>query len=253
MSTYANFFIEVKKNGKWELLQGYYPFEEKEHTEYDFEGKPRKIRTVPDLVCTNGIKLSKAEYLWRQGHVRDIFSSSYFNSAGLASRGLPEDVSYGVRELFNERMKKIEAEKAQYFEKYGQEKTWGGKWWWGETYATLDEMRNVLEKEYDAWKQNLLKAIDDKFTDSVLLKKSNEIYDLVNDVLNAVNGKKKGKKKAAKPDEEYDYPSERIDELIGDEIFDLLALNSFIVTIESVCELLTGEYDNEIRIIVWLD
>ena len=76
---------------------------------------------------------------------------------------------------------------------------------------------------------------------------------MVNDVLNAINGKKKGKKKAAKPDEEYDYSSERIDELIGDEIFDLLSLNSFIVTIESVCELLTGEYDNEIRIIVWLD
>ena len=253
MSTYANFFIEVKKNGKWELLQGFYPFDEREQTVYDFEGKPTKIISTPDVICTNGLKLSKAKNLWRQGHVRDIFSCSYFNNHGLASRGMPDDMSEGVREFFNERMEKIEAEKKAYFEKYGQEKTWGGKWWWGETYATLDEMRSIFDKEYDVWKRNLLKAIDDKLNDSILLKKSDEIYNLVNEVLGIVGGKKKREKKITVSKEELDYPSERIDELIDDEVFDLMSLDSFISAIESICELLTDDSNNEARIIVWLD
>ena len=253
MGTYANFFIEAKINGKWELVKGYHQFQQKECTKFDFEGVPHKYFSEPDLKCTDGASLTKCESLWRQGYIRDIFSNSYYNEGNLANRGFPKDMSAEIKEIFDEKYKRIEDEKAEYFGKYGVEKTWGGKWWWGETYATLDELRGLFDKKYEEWKREINESINAKLTDSILVKKNDELFNLLNDVFVAVGGKKKKEKKIKVSKEDTDYPSERIDYLLEDELFDLMSLNSFIGNIEAICELLSYDESSDIRVIVWLD
>ena len=169
MGTYANFLIEAKlPDGEWHLLTGYVPFKEETVTTYDFEGKPIKSNSVPDFWNEKGVQLKKADIsLCLQGYVRDLFSNTYFNNSNLNSRGFPADMSEGAKSIFDKKLKKIEADNKAYFEKYGVEKTWGGKWWWGESYATIDELEELLNKNIKKWQADIKKAIEENFAELI--------------------------------------------------------------------------------------
>lgn len=253
MGTYANFLIEVKdtSDSKWRLLDGYYPFLQKEESYYENEQWVKKV-SEPDLVCTSGEKLTKANRLWRQGSIRDIFSDSYFNDTHLNHRGLPVDISEGAKAIFDEKMAKIEKEQQEYREKYGMEKPFGGKWWWGESYATMAELEKLFESELEKWKANLKKQIEKKFKDEILYKKSDEIFNLLNDVLVKVGGDKKKEKKVKIDKDEIGAADETIDYLLEEDIWDIFNIHSFVQTVNEICDLLTNDY-YEARVIVWLD
>lgn len=255
MGTYANFLIEAKlSDGEWHLLRGYVPFEEKIVTTYDFEGKPVKSNSTPDLTCDNGVKLQEADIsLCLQGYVRDLFSNTYFNESGLNSRGFPDDMSVEAKSIFGKKLERIEAEKKAYFEKYGVEKTWVGKWWWGESYATIGELEELLNKNIKKWQADIKKVIEEILADSVLVKKNDELFNLVNKVLEAVGGKKVKEKRIKIPNENTDDPQERLDYLIEDEFYDILSLNSLVSSVRDICDIITDVSYKEIRVIVWLD
>ena len=255
MGTYANFFIEAKlSDGKWHLLRGYVPFEEKTVTTYDFEGKPVKSTSTPDLTCDNGVKLQETDIsLCLQGYVRDLFSNTYFNESGLNSRGFPDDMSVEAKSIFDKKLERIETEKKAYFEKYGVEKTWGGKWWWGESYATITELEDLLGTTITKWQNRVKKAVGKILNDSVLVKKNDELFNLVNKVLETVGGKKLKEKKIKIPNENTDNPEEHLDYLLEDEFYDILSLNSLISSVRDICDIVTDVSYKEIRVIVWLD
>ena len=251
MSTAANFFIEVKRHGKWELLEAFYPFEEREISEYNHkEEKWEKKLSTPDLVCNDGRKLSRAHKLWRQGTVRDLFSRSYFNHAGLNDRGFPEDMSEDAKAYFDAQNKKLEEEKKDYFERTGQEKTWCSKWWWGESYMTMGELEKVLDERIDEWRNDLRKAIDKKLKNSILVKKNDELYNMINNVLVSVGGKGKKERSVKTDPDEVEDSDERIDYLLEEEIYDLMQLESFRATVDDIVEMLTDDFES-IRLIVW--
>lgn len=255
MGTYANFLIEAKlPDGEWHLLTGYVPFKEETVTTYDFEGKPIKSNSVPDFWNEKGVQLKKADIsLCLQGYVRDLFSNTYFNNSNLNSRGFPADMSEGAKSIFDKKLKKIEADNKAYFEKYGVEKTWGGKWWWGESYATIDELEELLNKNIKKWQADIKKAIEEILVDSVLVKKNDELFNLVNKVLEAVGGKKAKEKRIKIPNENTDDPQERLEYLIEDKFYDILSLNSLVSSVRDICDIVTDVSYKEIRVIVWLD
>lgn len=253
MSSYANFFIEVKnkENGKWELLKGYYPFVQKEYTDYELDMPVKKL-SEPDLICADGSGLTKMGRLWRQGTVRDLFSRSYFNDTELADRGFPADMSEDAKAYFDAKLKKIEDENEAYFAKYGQKKTWGGKWWWGESYVTLSELEGIFDKKLEKWKNDLKKYYSKKLTNSILVKKNDELYNLVNKVLETVGGKPKKERKVVTDKEEIDDVEGYIDYLLDEEIWDLFQIHSFFTSVNDITEILTND-GASVRLIVWCD
>lgn len=254
MGTYANFFIEVKdkESGKWRPLKGFYPFKQEKETIVKNDEVVERI-TKPDLTCADGTALSKMHKLWRQGTIRDLFSNGYFNGSNLNGRGFPDDISEEVKSYFDTKLKEVEEEKKAYFEKYGTEKTWGGKWWWGESFATLAELNSLFEERFEKWKKNVKDSYEKQYKNATLTKKADELFNLGNEILKAVGGKPHKDRKIKEKEEDVEN-AEYIEYLFEEDIWDIFNLYSFNRTVEDLCELLNNynDYDN-IRVIVWMD
>ena len=245
MSTTTNFFIETKdkETGKWKLLTAYIPFKPKSDQHYSYkEQQWIKEDARPDAVTIDGLELERySGYLWQQGHVRDMFTHS-LSQADFIDRGLPDDISEGAKEWFDNALAKEEEQNKEYFEVYGEKRFWGGKWWYSETYVTLQELEDEYDKQYKDWCERLKKAFKGKYLDSVLMKKMDEVIATV-----------KGTKPKRKKSEDEECYNEDITYMLEEEIYDLLQLWSFKNNIDTLVECLTGEYytSSNIRVIAY--
>lgn len=243
MSVTTDFFIEFKdkESGKWKLLTAYFPFKKSTTQLYsNIEEKWVTEETKPDAITTDGLELQCYDGgLWQQGHVRDMFTHS-LSQADFADRGIPDDISEGAKKWFDEALAKQEQMDKDYFEKHGEKRTWGGKWWYSETHVTLQELNREFDKQYNDWCNNLKNDFQEKYLDSELMKKMDE-------VIATVKGTKIKKKK--NEDDNFD----NTEYLLGDEFFDLLQLWSFIGKISTLVECFSNDYysDDEIRVIAY--
>ena len=252
MSTTANFFIEVRngKSGKWELVTALYPYTPRK-IERVVDGKLETIISKPDISFSdfNG-DYDMFTKFWQQGSVRDMFNSMMVTTA-VSKRGLPVDISDGAKAWFDEQQEKVEKENQEYFEKYGEKRTWGGKWWFNESYATLDELWKVFDKMFDEWKTRTRKVMNESWTNSKLVKKMDE-------VLYAVQHPDKPKPKKVKTevdDDDTNYYEEDVTYQLEEDVFDVFNIYAFIRTINTFVECLTGDWhsDTDIRVVTYSD
>lgn len=259
MSTTSCFFIEVQKKGKWELLYALYPFEDRETTVI-VDGKVETTKAKPYVLDENHVGYDRFIKFWKQGSVRDLFNNMMINSP-LAKRGLPTDVSDGVKAWFDEQYAIIDKENRDYKEKYGIEKTWGGKWWYNESYATVAELWEALNKSFEMWKKQLLRLFDKKFENCIVMDKLNDIDKKVNllvkkHTLPSLHDKlPKTQEKEEDNDSECACYEEDIDYMFEDELYDVMNLYAFIQTVEQFAESLTGDFisDVNIRVVTYTD
>lgn len=248
MSTTSNFFIEVRKGDKWHLLYALYPFEPRKAYKV-IDGRIETIDAKPYTTCENGIGYDRFIKLWKQGSVRDLFNNMMINSP-IAKRGLPDDISEDVKSWFDEKLAEVEEEKRKYKEKYGEERSWSGKWWYNESYATVSELWKAYDGMYNNWKERTLRLVDDKWKNSVIIKR----LDAIDEKLDATLGKEVEKKES---EEVTDYCSyeEDIEYAFGDDLYDVMNLYAFIMTVEQLAESLNTNWynDSDIRIITYTD
>ena len=243
MSTTAYFLIEYKDKAeqKWKRLKAYFPFKEEKWT-HEYCGEIVEEKTTPKLLLNDGNGLSCFEELSYQGRIRDIFTVGYYDT-GFKDRGLPSDISEDSKFFFDNWSAKIAAENEEYFKKYGVKRSWyfNNKCWWGESYATLDELNGFFETEMNSFRSSLEEAMKKKYFDTVMMQKMNE-------VLATIKGTKVRKKK----NEEL-YADEEIEYLFEEKIYDIMHLNSFIATVSTLVGRFTNEYYNEkdIRVICY--
>lgn len=246
MSTTSNFFIEVRKDDKWQLLYALYPYEPRK-VEIVKDGKIETVVSEPYMKDINNVELDCFTKFWQQGSVRDLFNNMMINTH-LAKRGLPQDISDGAKAWFDKQLVEIEREKKEYKEKYGKEKTWGGKWWFNESYATLSELRKVFDKMYEDWKDRTLRLVDDKWKNSIIVQRL--------DALDAKIDKALGGEVKENESQEEGYYEEDIEYAFGDDLFDVMNVYAFIQTIRQFVESLTSSHwynDENIRIVTYSD
>ena len=251
MSTTANFFIEVKNNktGKWGLLTALYPYVPQK-IERVVDGKLETIISKPYMSCEQGDYDIFTKF-WQQGSVRDLFNNMMINSS-VAKRGLPSDISSGANAWFNEQQERIEKENQEYFEKYGEKRTWGGKWWFNESYATLDELWKVFDKMFDEWKARTRKVMNESWTNSKLVKKMDEVLYAVQ---HPDKPKQKKMVKTEVDEDDINYYEEDVTYQLEEDVFDVFNIYAFIRTINTFVECLTGDWhsDSNIRIVTYSD
>ena len=251
MSSQANFFIEVRntETGKWEKLKAYYPFKKQTYKAYDSDNAQWYDKdTTPDLEAGDKA-FTEIHKLWRQGSVRDMFSRSMLNESNFYNRGLPSDLSDEVKAWFDRELAEQARKDKEYEEKYGSKPFGAGKWWWGESYATLSELEEHFDKIRENWEKNVRKEL----TNIKKVSDYNKIFSAINDVLKAVGSTPKKVKDEGFTKEDLEGAEEALDFYLTEEIFDVFNLWAFIQSIQDIVESLSNDSvsNSDIRVIVY--
>lgn len=252
MSSQANFFIEVRntETGKWEKLKAYYPFKKRTYKAYDdVNAQWYDKDTTPDLEAGER-GFTEMHKLWKQGSIRDLFSSrTMFIDNKFSDRGLPDDLSDDVRAWFDRELAEQQRKDKEHEEKYGSKPFGAGKWWWGESYATLSELEEHFDKIRENWEKNVRKEL----TNIKKVSDYNKIFSAINDVLKAVGGTPKKVKDEGFTKEDLECAEEGLDYYLTEEIFDVFNLWAFICAIEDIVEAFSNGLvsSSDIRVIVY--
>lgn len=217
MSTYLNYYIEFKDDDKWNLVSILTP---REKLGYD---ECKRFFNV------NGTEYHLAYKNWKQGTVREIFSTRGWYNAPFTNRGFPNSMSDELKNLLEE-------------EKLREEDF--GDYKFDKTYATLEEISLFYRKEISKAKDALKKQLEeDSFA------KINEKLDYIQECVltGRVPDKKKSKKK--KSDDDYDPIPE-----LEENISNIELIGSWIDGISAIVDFYTDcSYDfNDIRVICYI-
>ena len=176
MSTYVTRFVEVKVSDiKGKVLniteldnihdEGsiYYVVSGKEWGYYKcIDGKWVRTNDVPQkwVLAQNVVSTKYRHYKknteeteiqdgWCDcgGAIRDVYLSSAFGVHNLTDRGFPKDMSQELKDKF------ADGSELQYT--------------WGHTYVTLGEWQDVIEKETEKWKTDILNLFSKKREDKI--------------------------------------------------------------------------------------
>lgn len=247
MSSYLNYYIEFKKDDKWNLVSILTP---KEKLSYD--GYKR-------FLDVNGTEYHLTYENWKQGTVRDIFSTHGWYNAPFTSRGFPNDMSDELKNLLEEeKLREWEEQKKSIDPDFEYDKNFKKvprtrpisieedfmDYKYDKTYATIEEISLFYQKELSKAKNALKKQLEkDSFT------KINEKLDYIQECVltGHVPDKKKSKKKES--DDDYD-PIPELEENISDIEF----IGSWIDGINAIMDFYTDYwYDlNNIRVICYI-
>ena len=217
MSTYLNYYIEFKDDDKWNLVSILTP---REKLGYD---------ECKRFLNFNGTEYHLTYKNWKQGTIRDIFSTRGWYNAPFTGRGFPNSMSNELKNLLDE-----EKLREEDFEDYKFDKT----------YATLEEISLFYRKELSKAKDALKKQLEeDSFA------KINEKLDYIQECVltGCVPDKKKSKKK--KSDDDYDPIPE-----LEENISNIELIGSWIDGISAIVDFYTDcWYDfNDIRVICYI-
>lgn len=245
MSTYLNYYIEFKKDDKWNLVTILTPREKINYAE-----------------CKRFLNLDGTEYHltyenWKQGTVRDIFSSHGWYNTKFTSRGFPNDMSDELKNLLEEeKLREWEEQKKSIDPDFEYDKNFNRvprtrpisieedfrDYKYDKTYATLEEVSLFYQKEFSKAKDALNKQLEkDSFA------KLNDRIDKLEKFI--VTGKKPKKSTKKESDDDYDPIPE-----LEENISDIELIGSWIDGISAIVDFYTDSwYDlNDIRVICYI-
>lgn len=241
MSTYVSRYIEVKnKEGKWELLKFYFPFNGQHFYEPDImmDGKPFMYF---NNTCNNACSLR--EYLTSRRHS--------WKDYNFGDRGFPTDISDELKEYFRKKFETPKDGETECDYRYNK------------SYIYLNELYDTYIKEKDKLFNSFLKRLKEyeyekihKKLDRLLQVSSLMMGDLTEDEKNKEK-KKTDKllknKKNQDDDENYVSLEEELEEF--DEWFnEIQSLNDeYVYTWRLVSEIFGYKDDSEIRIVYYFD
>lgn len=240
MSTYLNYYIEFKKDDKWNLVSIFTPKEKLAYADH-----------YKNLVNIKGKEYHFTYESWKQGMVRDMFSSHGWYEAPFTSRGFPKDMSDELKDL-------LEAEKLREWEE--QKKNLDPDFEYDNNFKKVPRTRPIsIEEDYREYKYDKTCATLEEISlyyQKELTKAKGELkkhlekdsFELISEKLDCLlNGTKYKKKKES----ENDYnPIAEIEENIND----IEIIGSWIDGISAIVDFYTDSwYDlNNIRVICYI-
>ena len=245
MSSYLNYYIEFKNGDKWNLVSILAP---KEKLNYD--GYKRFLNL-------DGTEYHLTYENWKQGIVRDIFSTHGWYDAPFTSRGFPNDMSDELKNLLEEeKLREWEEQKKTIDPDFEYDKNFNRvprtkpisieedyrDYRYDKTYATLEEILLFYQKELSRAKDALKKQLEkDSFA------KLNDRIDRLEKLIET--GKKPKKSSKKEPDDDYDPIPE-----LEENISDIELIGSWIDGINAIVDFYTDSwYDlNDIRVICYI-
>lgn len=248
MSSYLNYYIEYKRNNKWNLLYALVPEESIDYPEcyskFEF-GEHKTFRMVLEDSS--------------QGYIRDTMSDHGWSNAPFTGRGFPEDMSEALathidlekQSEWEEQKKNLDPdfeykgyslEKVPRTEPLSFEKDYRD-YRYDKTYATLEELNNFYLKELDKAKKAIEKYNEDK--------SFNRLEKKLDDLEQFIKTGKETKPKKKKPEEIDDYDS--LPDL-EENLQDVELLGNWINGINMIVDFLTCSWNDleDIRIISYI-
>lgn len=245
MSSYLNYYIEFKKDNKWNLVSILTPREKLSYSE-----------------CKRFLNINGTEYHltyenWKQGTVRDILSTHGWYDAPFTGRGFPNDMSDELKNLLEEEKLRVwEEQKKSIDPDFEYDKNFNRvprtkpisieedfrDYKYDKTYATLEEVSLFYQKELSKAKDALKKQLEkDSF------EKLNDRIDILETIIETGHKPKKSSKKES--DDDYD-PIPELEENIND----IEIIGSWIDGIREIVDFYTDYwYDfNNIRVICYI-
>lgn len=245
MSSYLNYYIEFKKDDKWNLVSILTPRDKINYAE-----------------CKRFLNLDGTEYHltyenWKQGTVRDIFSTHGWYDAPFTSRGFPNDMSEELKSLLEEeKLREWEEQKKSIDPDFEYDKNFNRiprtrpisiendfrDYKYDKTYATLEEICLFYQKELSKAKDALKKQLEKNS-----FAKLNDRIDMLETLIETGNKPKRSVKKES--DDDYDPIPE-----LEENISDIEIIGSWIDGINAIVDFYTDYwYDlNDIRVICYI-
>jgi len=245
MSTYLNYYIEFKKDDRWNLVSILTPKEKLSYNNYK------------KFVDVNGTEYHLTYECCKQGIIRDIFSNHGWYDAPFADRGFPDDISDELKNLlkeekfreweeqkksidpdfvYNTNLKRVPRTRPISMEEDFKD------YKYNKTYATLAEIALFYQKEISKAKDALKKQLEkDSFA---------KLNDRIDALEKLIETGKKPKKSTKKEMDDYYNPIQELEENISDIEF----INSWIDGISAIVDFYTDSwYDlNDIRVICYI-
>lgn len=245
MSTYLNYYIEFKKDDKWNLVSTLTPKEKLRYSDY------------MEFLDINGTEYHLTYECCKQGIIRDIFSTYGWYDIPFTDRGFPDDMSNELKNLLEEeKLREWEEQKKfidpdfvydtnlkrvprtrpisieEDFKDYKYNKT----------YATLAEISLFYQKEISKAKDDLKRQLEKD-----LFAKLNDRIDALEKLIET--GKKQKKITKKEMDDDYNLIQE-----LEENISDIEFINSWINGINAIVDFYTDSwYDlNDIRVICYI-
>ena len=257
--------IEVRDDdGNWHLVKFYSPFMKvKDYNDHK-----------PDNELKDGLQLSTIVEHWRGLSLRDRLGGWYNHDLNIIDK-IPDDASEETKKYLHDLNESVKTEWSNGFNFHS---------------VTLNEINAIIYKDFDYWKENVIKQITEK-SDSKILQKIEKLEKLmiptsknvllwskkywdrshqfgeeeysqqdINEAFNQWNWAERDLKEAIKSYEEpvkesdtedyYDY----LDELLSDEIWSIIGLNSEYWEIYTLANMfLPWVKEDNVRIIYYFD
>lgn len=245
MSTYLNYYIEFKKDDRWNLVSILTPKEKLSYNDYK------------KFVDVNGTEYHLTYECCKQGIIRDIFSNYGWCDAPFTDRGFPDDMSDELKNLLKEeKFREWEEQKKSIDPDFvydtnlkrvprtrpiSMEEDFKD-YKYNKTYATLAEIALFYQKEISKTKDALKKQLEkDSFA---------KLNDRIDALEKLIETGKKPKKSTKKEMDDYYNPIQELEENISDIEF----INSWIDGISAIVDFYTDSwYDlNDIRVICYI-